>query len=92
MIVFLPGFHGGTGAAKWIIVAEATLAVCWLVMVGILISNALVCERIHTTAHWHLSVVCTTSHHLILCHDLWVHASGKLLGILLLLVWLLVHI
>ena len=62
-------------------------------MVRVLISNPLILERIHSTAatHRHLRVVISSSHHLVLPHDLllW-HAC--LILIALIRSWLLLHI
>ena len=60
-------------------------------MIRVLVSDSLVRKWIHTTCHWHLSVVRTGSHHLVLSHNLLLrHTRSKLIS--LIRSWLLLHV
>ena len=51
-------------------------------MIRVLVSQSLVREWIHTACHWHLSVVRTGTHHLLLSHNLLLrHTRSKLIGL-----------
>ena len=61
-------------------------------MVRVLVTDALIRERIHSSTHRHARIIHTRSHpHLVLSHDLW-HACCELLLVVLLRLWLFLHI
>ena len=61
-------------------------------MVRVLVTDALIRERIHSSTHGHARIIHTRSHpHLVLSHDLW-HACCELLLVVLLRLWLFLHI